>query len=172
MTEKDQVKPYHAKEPPRGQEAADAVADVLKHAAARDEAAKKKTPPKSQPKWMLPLAMNLGVLAVFFLVAQPDFAVVSPIQAPAADEQIERLRGAIYAFGIVKIDAYIASNGRAPGTLQEAGADRLVGQVDYTPRGDSTYVLFATVGTQDLVFDSSVDSVEEFISNLATRLGG
>ena len=171
MPDKDQVKPYHA-EISSGQETADAVADVLKHAAERDEAAKKKVTHKGQAKWMLPLAMNLGVLAVYLLIAQPDWSVVSPIAAPPTEEQVERLRNAMYTFGINQIDQFALQNDRLPATLEEAGAGRLVGTVEYTPRPDRTYVLFATVGDADIVFDSAVQTVEQFVPSLATSLGG
>ena len=103
MSERDQVTPYHAKDVATGQEAADAVADVLKHAAEREEAAHKKTAPKKQPKWMLPVGINLGVLAVYFWIAPPNWVQVNPIQPPPAEERVESLRRAMYVNGIARI---------------------------------------------------------------------
>src|SRR5688572_21172287 len=87
-TDKD-PKPFHAKEVSTGQEAADTVAAVLKHAQARDEAAKKRQAPKAQPIWMLPLGLTLAVLATFLLIAPPPWVVVNPIAAQEPAQQIE-----------------------------------------------------------------------------------
>jgi hypothetical protein len=74
MSEQDEVKPFHAKGAAPGQEVADVVAEVLQHAAQRDQASKRKVEIKGPAKWMLPLTAQLGVLALYFLVAQPDWA--------------------------------------------------------------------------------------------------
>lgn len=167
MTDKDQVKPFHAKEVSSGQEAADAVADVLRHAAERDEAARKaeqKAAPKGNPKWMLPLAMNLGVLAVYFLVAQPSWTQVNPIQAPPSAERVEQLRRAMVIDAIGRIESYRQSNGRLPVSLVDAGSNPgTVEQVEYQPTGDSAYVLIGSVGEEDIVYDSSTMTVEQFL---------
>ena len=49
----EDLRPYHKKDKGSGQEAADALAAVLTHAAERDEAAEHKQGPKKQSKWML-----------------------------------------------------------------------------------------------------------------------
>ena len=90
--EKDQVKPFHAKDVASGQEAADAVAAVIKHAAERDEAARRKAPAKTQPKWMLPLGLNLGLLAVYLLIAPPSWVIVNPIAPPPDEQRVGNLR--------------------------------------------------------------------------------
>ena len=162
MSDKDQVKPYHAKEVGSGQEAADALADVLEHAAERAEAAKQGVAPKSQPKWMLPLGLNLGLLAVYLLVAQPRWVQVSPVQPPPAAERIESLRTAMYFNGIARIDGFFASNDRLPTSLGEAGAAALEGTVDYVPRNDASYVLIGRVGDQTISYDSATQTPEEF----------
>jgi hypothetical protein len=166
MSEEDQVKPYHAKDVVSGQETAEAVADVLKHAAEREEAARQKTTPKGPPKWMLPLAMNLGVLAVYFLVAQPRWIEVNPIQPPSTSEQVESVRRAMF-FGISRIEAFRQANGRLPSTLAEAGTTPgLQSEVAYEVRGDLTYILIATVGDEDLVYDSATMSPAEFTGRI------
>ena len=161
MSDQEQIKPYRAKETSSGQETADAVADVLSYAAERDEAAKKKTPPKPQPKWMLPLAMNLGLLAVYFLAAQPDWLVLSPIDGPPPAEQLSDLRDAMYLHGITRIENFRRANGRLPGTLEEAGAGALVPSVDYRVVGDS-YTLVATIGEEVIEYDSSRMTPRDF----------
>lgn len=166
-SEKDKVRPYHARETSTGQEAAEVVAAVLKHAAERDLAAKQKAPPKQQPKWMLPLGLNLGVLAVYLLIAPPAWVVVNPIAAPPEEEAIQGTRTAVY-FATVKIDAFRAREGRLPATLVEAG---VTGAIDYTPRGES-YVLISFVGEESVSFDSSAQSAAEWVGNLAGRIGG
>lgn len=168
MSDKDQVKPYRAREASTGQETADVVADVLKHAAERDEAAKQRTKPKGQSKWMLPLAMNLGLLAVYFLVAQPQWSVIDPIQPPPPAKQVTDLRQAIYMHGIARIETFRQNNqGRLPSSLEEAGASALVGTVDYQVRGDSTYLLSTTVGDEVISYDSATMSVQEFTGPMA-----
>ena len=167
MTEKDQVKPFHAKEASSGQEAADAVADVLKHAAERDDAARKaeqKAAPKGNPKWMLPLAMNLGVLAVYFLVAQPTWTQVNPIQTPPSAERIANLRTAMLIDGINRIESFRQNNGRLPTSLEEAGASPgLISEVVYQTRGESAYTLIGSVEEEDIVFDSATMTQADFI---------
>ena len=68
MSGEEEVRPYHARS---GSETADTLAEVLEHAAARDEAAKAREAPKRQPKWMLPLGINLALFAVYLLIAPP-----------------------------------------------------------------------------------------------------
>lgn len=175
MSEKDKVKPFHAKEVPSGQEAADAVADVLRHAAEREEAARKaeqKAAPKGNPRWMLPVAMNLGVLAVYFLVAQPSWVEVSPIQAPPAPQQVQHLRQAMLIDGINRVEAFRVANGRLPVSLEEAGSNPgIVNTVEYQIRGDSAYILVGSVGDEDLLFDSATMTHEEFVGG-RLNLGG
>jgi hypothetical protein len=166
MTEKDQVKPFHAKEASSGKEAADAVADVLRHAAERDEAARKaeqKAAPKGNPKWMLPQAMNLGVLAVYFLVAQPTWTQVNPIQTPPSAERLQSMRTAMLIDGINRIETFRQNNGRLPASLQEAGSSPgLVSEVVYQTRGDSAYTLIGSVGDEDIVYDSATMTQADF----------
>jgi len=160
MSDNDQVRPYHAKNAAPGQEAADVVAEVLKHAAEREEAAKQKTTPKGPPKWMLPVTVNLGVLALYFLIASPDFLVVNPprdTRPPA--EVLASTRRAVYADGITRINNFLDQQGRLPQSLAEAGSPIAdVGlAVTYTPQGDSTYLLIVSVGGEEIVFDSGTD---------------
>lgn len=167
MSEKDKVKPFHAKDMSTGQDAAEAVADVLRHAAEREEAAKRadlKAAPKGNPRWMLPVAMNLGVLAVYFLVAQPSFLQVNPIQSPPSAQEATQLRRAMLFDGINRIEAFRVQNGRLPTSLAEAGSNPgLIDEVDYQIRGDSSYVLLATVGEEDILYDSATMTQADFI---------
>jgi len=168
--EKDQVKPFHAKEVSSGQETADAVAAVLKHAAARDEAAKKKAPPKKQPRWMLPLGLNLSLLAVYLIVFSPTWVQFNPIQSPPTAERMEDLRAAMAMYS-AKIDNFLRANGHVPASLSEAGIS-VSGGLDYTPRGDSSYVLIGNVGEETLVYDPSQQSLQDFAPNLSRKIGG
>ena len=174
MSDQDQVKPYHAKDTAPGQEAADVVAEVLQHAAEREKAGKKAGRlPKGPPKWMLPLTVNLGVLALYFLIAQPDFLVVNPsVDRRTVEEQVRSSTTAIYFDGISRIDSYMATNGRLPSTLEEAGSTLASEGVDYTVQGDSTYILIATVGTETIVYDSALQTAAEFAGNLSSTLPG
>ncbi len=162
MSEKDHPKPYHARGMSSGQETADVVADVLKHAAERDEAAQKKTGPKPQPRWMLPLSLNLALLSVYFLAARPSWTVVSPIQPPPPAEQIEMLKRTMYMSGIVRIESFFVVNGRLPTSLQEAGAAAIASTVDYVVHGESTYTLISSIGDEVISYDSGSMTVEEF----------
>jgi hypothetical protein len=173
MSEHDSIKPYHAREAAPGQEAADVVAEVLAHAQARDAAANQRMKPKGPPKWMLPLTVNMGVLALYFLIAQPDFLVVNPIEdrRPMA-AQIQQTKNAMYVNGIARIDAYQAANGRLPATLAEANAGDLAQQgVQYSVQ-DSAYILIMTVGGETIVFDSATQTAEEFVGDLGRMIGG
>ena len=167
-SEKDKVRPYHAKEASRGQETADVVAAVLKHAAERDQAAKQKMAPKQQPKWMLPLGLNLGVLAVYLLIAPPAWVVVNPIAPPPDEEVIDHTRTAMY-LATSKIDAFQSREGRLPATLAEAGVAG-ADAIEYTPRGES-YVLISLIGEETMSFDSSTQSAAEWVGNLSLRIG-
>jgi hypothetical protein len=167
-SEKDKVRPYHARDLASGQETAEAVAAVLKHAAEREEAAREKIRPKQQPRWMLPLGLNLGVLAVYLLIAPPGWVVVSPIAPPPDAERVEDLRTAMY-FATVKIDGFRAANDRLPATLVEAGVSG--NGIDYNPRGN-TYVLTATLGEEVVLFDSSQQSAAEWAGDVSSRIGG
>jgi hypothetical protein len=167
--ENDQVKPFHARDMGSGQEAADAVAAVLKHAAERDKAAHQRTPAKQQPRWMLPLGINLSLLAVYLLVFPPPWIQFNPIKPPPDAERVESLHTGMF-FLTVKIEAYRNANGHLPSTLAEAGIPG--DDVDYTIRGDSSYVLIATVGEQTVVFDSSQQSPREFAPDLSQKIGG
>jgi hypothetical protein len=160
-TEKDQIKPFHAKEVTTGKETADVVKAVLQHAAARDEAAKKKSAPKPQPIWMLPLGLTLAVLATFLLVAPPPWVVVNPIAAQTPENELANARRAVYAYAL-KIEGYRVTNGRLPQTLAEAG---VVAAVDYTVVGGN-YQLAATVGENEVVYSST-----EALQAWATRTG-
>jgi hypothetical protein len=162
MSEKDQIKPYHAPTVGSGQEAADAVADVLKHAAERDLASKKKVVPKGQPKWALPLGLNLALLAVYFWVAEPQWVQMSPIQPPPAAEQVASLRTAMYFSGIARIETFLVNNGRLPTSLEEAGSGSLVGMVDYVVHGALTYTLISSIGDQVIAYDSATQTPADF----------
>ena len=166
MSEKDQIKPYHAPKVGSGQEAADAVEEVLKHAAEREKASHKKVAPKGQPKWALPLGLNLGLLAVYFWVAEPQWVQVNPIQPPPAAEQVASLRTAMYFSGIARIEAFVMSNGRLPTSLEEAGSGALVGLVDYVVRGESTYTLISSIGDQVIAYDSATQTPEDFTGRI------
>ncbi len=166
MPDSDQVKPYHAKDAAPGQEAADVVAEVLKHAEEREQASKKKVMPKGPPKWMLPLTLNLGVLALYFLIAQPDFLVLSPVEDPRPSvEVIEAERRGLY-FEIMKILNYQSENGRLPSTLAEMGSPLADQGVDYTLQGDSSFLLIKTVQGETIVFDSSQDDPAAWVGTI------
>lgn len=169
MSSEDPVRPYHAKDDARGQEAADAVAAVLKHAAARDEAAQQKPRPKKQPKWMLPLGIQLSVLALYLLIAPPRWVTMNPIEPPDQASQEESLRVAMY-FQAQRIEAYRQSHGGAlPTELADAGS--AIEGLQYVKQGDSQYQLVATVGEQALIYDST-QSDADFRDAAARRLAG
>jgi hypothetical protein len=166
-------KPFHARDVTTGQEAADVVAAVIKHAAERDEAAKKKAAPKAQPIWMLPLGVMLSVFAGFLLVAPPAWVVVNPIAAQAPEEQLTRLGSTLFLY-ISKIESYRNdNNGQLPPTLDAVGGG---GEgIEYTPRGQ-TYVISAILGDEILAFDSAVEAPLDWaareVGNLSGRIGG
>ncbi len=167
MSSGNQVRPYHAKDEARGQEAADAVAAVLKHAAEREQLAHKKPPSKKQPKWMLPLAVNLGVLAVYLLIAPPSWVTVNPVQGPDLARQSDDLKAAMW-FQAQQIEAYKVQNGRLPVTLAESG--RVTPGLEYVRDGDR-FRLIAIVGEAPVIWDSAASNAE-FAAIVAEKVGG
>jgi hypothetical protein len=166
MSPEDKVRPFHSKDPARGQEAADAVAAVLKHAAERDEAAHKKDGRKKEPKWMLPLGLNLAVLALYLLIAPPQWITVNPITAPDSANQSESLRIAMF-LQVKRIEAYMLVHGELPPTLDAAGSP--MPGVEYIPQGNGRYQLTATAGDQTLGYDS-IESSDDFLGASSGRL--
>jgi hypothetical protein len=121
---------------------------------------------------MLPLGLNLGVLAVYLLIAPPAWVVVNPIAPPPDEEVVEGLRTGMW-WATAKIESYRAANGRLPASLEEAGVNPdQAAELDYTPRGDSTYVLIAVVGDQQITFDSARQRAEELAGDLSSRIQG
>lgn len=171
MSDKDQVRPYHAKDVGSGRETADTLAEVLKYATEREEASRKKTKPQSQPKWMLPLGINLGVLAVYLLIAPPSWVVLNPIEPPAPQQQLVGLRTAMY-FTASRIEAYRLENGRLPERLEDTGATGADG-LEYFLRGTGNYQVVGSVGTETVVYDSSQSLADWAASlNLGARVRG
>lgn len=168
MSSDDQVRPFHAKDESRGQEAADAVEAVLKHAAEREKAAKEKQPRKPPPKWMLPLGIQLSVIAVYLLALPPKWIVVNPIPERNPVEAVEQLRVAMY-LQAQRVNDYKIEHGQLPETLSDAGS--AIEGVEYHRQGVNSYQLVATVGEEALVYDSNAPS-EEFGASVAKRLGG
>jgi hypothetical protein len=163
MSDQDQVRPYHAKDVGSGQETADTLAEVLKHAREREQAAAEPTPPpRGQARWMMPLGVNLGVLAVYFLVAPPAWVTLNPIEPPPVQAQVDGLRTAI-VFQVSRIDAYRAANGRVPESLEDCCTP--YDGIEYFPRGASNYQLVGSVGEETVLYDSSV-SLEEWTADL------
>jgi hypothetical protein len=163
-------KPFHAKEVSSGQETADVLASVLKHAAARDAAAQKKAPPKPQPIWMLPLGLTLAVLATFLLIAPPPWVVVNPIAAQEPEDALANAGRAIYV-SVSRIEGWRQVNGRLPQTLAEAGVGAVEG-LDYSVNG-SSYTLITSVGDRDLIYPSSENLLEWASRNGVTfQIGG
>ncbi len=173
MSSQDQVKPFHAKDSAPGQEAADVVAEVLQHAAAREKAAKRKVEHKGPPKWMLPLTANLGLLALYCLIAQPEFLVVSPnVDRRSVEERVVSVRTAIYFDGIARIETFRVSNGRLPATLEEAGSTLAAEGIEYSVQGESAYILISTIESEVVVYDSATQTATEFVGNLSSALPG
>ena len=172
MSSEDQVRPFHAKDEARGQEAAEAVAAVLKHAAEKDHSAQAKPRRKAQPKWLLPVGLQLGVLAVYLLIAPPAWVVVNPIEGPPPVAVANDLRKAMYLYS-QQIEQYRIDNGRVPADLAELGRTAPEG-VEYVRSGTDAYQLIAFVGEESLVWDSTGPNTEfaEAFAGAVGRLGG
>jgi len=117
---------------------------------------------------MLPLGINLGVFAVYLLIAPPDWVVMDPIDAPPPVEQARSMRVAMY-FQSQRIEAYRIENGRLPDALTDAGTP--IPGVDYNKRGTGQYELVADVGGEVLLYDSSAPAAE-FEAAVASRMSG
>lgn len=160
MSSEDQIRPYHAK---TGSETADTLADVLEHAAAKDEAARKRSGPKKEPRWKMPVGVNLGVFAVYLLIGQPEWAVVNKIPPPDAAVVETNLRGAVYMVAN-SIEAFRIERGRLPRSLEEAG--RAYPGLDYQVLSPGRYVLTAREGEVTLTYDSS-EPLNDFLGDAA-----
>lgn len=173
MSENDDVKPFHAKDTATGQEAAEAVAAVLKHAKERDEAAKKKGPRKKQPRWLLPLGLNLGVFAAYLLIFSPPWVVINPIDPPPTEERVEVAYNAMWTV-LSRIEAFRMQQDRLPRSLEEVGVS--VEGFDYTVQGTENYVLLTGVGEETLVYNSAQQTPREWgaanAAGMAERIGG
>lgn len=163
MSDKDQVRPYHARDVGSGKETADTLAEVLKHAAEREEASRQKAKPRSNPKWMLPLGINLGVLAVYLLIAPPSWVVLDPIEAPPVEEQLVDMRTAMF-FTAQRIEVFRQANGRLPERLEDVGGPPASG-LTYFPRGANGYQLVGSVGTETVIYDST-ESLSDWAGDL------
>lgn len=168
MSSEDQVRPYHAKDEARGQEAADAVAAVLKHAAERDQHAHKKRPPKKQPKWMLPLGIQLAVIAVYLLISPPGWITVHPIKGPDAARQEQDLRTAMW-FQSQQIEAYRQKNGRLPTSLAELPGTPKPG-IEYQRQGTDNYRLVGTGASTPVIYDSTESASDLLDAAAVSRL--
>ncbi len=164
MSSQDEVRPYHAGNRTPGQEAADAVSAVLDHAAQRDEAQQERRADKAQAKWVLPLGINLGVFAVYLLIAPPAWVVMNPIEAAPIEEQVDNMRLAMY-MQAMRVDAYREQNGELPVALEDAGST--VPGVEYFIIEANRYELIATIGTEVVRYDSS-ESANEWVGSDAT----
>ena len=163
MSEKDDVQPFHAKGTAPGQEAADVVAEVLAHAAEREEAGRRPSGPKGPPKWTMPVTVNLGLLAIYFLVAQPQWIVVSPLDDPRSEvEVVEASRRAIYFDAIQRIEMFRGEFGRLPASLIEAGSPLADQGVAYEVI-DNTYLLTFSIDGQNFTFDSATQTGADFV---------
>jgi hypothetical protein len=169
-SDKDEVKPFHAREVATGKEAADVVAAVIKHAAEKDQAAKQKAPPKPQPLWMLPVGIMLSVLAGFLLVAPPAFVVVNPIAAQTPEVQVENLESLMWV-QMNKIELYRMSTQQLPPTLAAAGGSDAF---EYTVVGQN-YTLCGAAAEEDVCFISAVETPQAWaareLANLSSRIG-
>ena len=170
MSSEDKVRPFHSKSEGSGQEAADAVAAVLKAAAEHDKAAREKQEARKQPRWMLPVGINLVVFALYLLIAPPSWrgwVTVHPIEAPPAQQQMDGLRVAMY-LQAQRIEAYRQKHGALPTSLEDAGS--ATPGVEYHRQGGS-YQLVGTSGQAALVYDSS-ESLADFGGSAINRLAG
>ncbi len=168
-SEDERVRPYHARpEDARGDEAADAVAAVLKHAADRDEAARGRTAPKKQPRWMLPLGINLAVFAVYLLIAPPDFVVMNPVEGPDEASQVESLQTAMW-LQAQQINQYRIETGRLPDTLEDLPREPVAGSIEYVREGTG-YRLVAVVADAAIVYDSQ-ETDGSFQATVSKRMG-
>jgi len=173
MSENDEVKPFHAKDVASGQEAADAVAAVMKHAHERDAAAKQKSAPKKQPKWLLPVGLNLGVFAAYLLIWSPDWVIINQIAPPPAEAQVQNAQLGMFTLGS-RIEDYAERNGRLPSSLVEV-LGREAPDYEYTVQGNN-YVLYTEIGDQPISFNSAAQSLQEWgeanAADFSTRIGG
>jgi len=165
MSSEDQLRPYHAKS---GSETADTLAEVLEHAAAKEVAAHKRDAPKRQPKWMLPLGINLGVFAIYLLIAPPQWVVMDPIEGPPPAEQLRSYQVAIF-LQAGSVEMYRRENGRLPDRTEDI--PKTSPGVEYIRVSADVYQLFADVNGEPLVYTSTED-LNEFLGDALSRLGG
>lgn len=144
---------------------------MLAHAAERDKAGKARTAPKGPPRWMMPVTVNLGLLAIYFRFAQPPWLVMSPLQDPRdMSERMEVSRTAIWAL-IQRIEIFNSAQGRLPRTIAELGVSLAEQGVVYTLTSESTYRVTYLIDGETVEFDSAMGTSTDFVGG-ALSLGG
>ena len=126
--------------------------------------------PKKQPKWMLPLGINLGVFAVCLLIAPPAWVIVNPLESLPLEEQAEDMRLAIYLQAQCLV-GYELQNGELPLGLEDAGT--AYPGIEHTVLGRGHFTLAATVG-DEVITNDSAQPLNEWVGGGGTGklLGG
>ena len=119
---------------------------------------------------MLPLGINLGVFAVYLLIAPPAWVVVNKLEPPPIEEQADDMRLAIF-MQAMRVSGYLQQNGELPLALEDAGS--AYPGIAYSVEGPDRFQLSATIGDQVITYDST-QPAQEWIGAEATGklLGG
>jgi hypothetical protein len=153
-----------------GAEAADLVAEVLKDAAERDEAARRRevtTVGRTRQKVVavsLPLA---GAFSFYLWFGDPAWVTPTmpdPVNAQAAESG---LRVGMY-FQAQKIEAFRSTTGRLPDSLEEVGS--APPEMSYRRIDAETYQLIGQSRGVTLTFNSQ-EAIQQFVGDAMDRLG-
>jgi hypothetical protein len=155
---------------PPGAEAADLVAEVLKDAAERDAAARRReetTVGRTRQKVAMVSLPLAGAFSFYLWFGNPAWVTPTlpdPVTAEAADAG---LRVAMF-FEAQKIEEFRQRTGRLPDSLDELGS--APPEMTYQRRDAQTYRLTGTSRGVTLTFDSD-QAIQQFVGDAMDRLG-
>ena len=169
MSSKDPLRPQQADPGATGEEAAKVVADAMRHAAERDEAARRRETPRAPSRWTLLLGLLLAAYAGYLVVAPPGWVVLDPVEAPSPVAEEQSLRFAMY-LQAEQIEAYRAEHGVLPPSLDALPGSPARDRFEYARDGDG-FRLVAAFGDESIVYDS-LSPDPAFAASVRARMAG
>ncbi len=152
-----------------GSEIADALADVLKHAAKTVDAQKraKKPPSSTSPFHWFSLGILIAVSA-YVWIGPPEWTQPEPPPQPTVQLEEAGLRMSLY-LQAMRIERFRAAEGRLPASLVEAGDP--IENIDYRRIDAQTYHLGGTSDNLVLGF-TSTEPLETLLSDAMVVIRG
>ena len=160
------------KDPPKppGAESADLVAEVLKDAAARDQARERREAPKVGRTRQRVVAVSLPLADTFSFYlwfGNPSWVTPTMPDPVTAETAEAGLRVAMF-FEAQKIENFRHQAGRLPDSFEEVGAPP--GEMAYQRLDAQTYQLVGRGRGVTLTFNSD-QAIQQFVGNAMDQLG-